>query len=621
MGQHHEAYRSDKQGEKQESACREHGKMTHPPMQRQLPCAGKQDHVHDHPAASHRQGLFINQLPCCRSLAWCFVALLLFTALSSVSAAPGCRPSVNLLPSKDDVDDYNKIDCVSVWRSTVWVTSTTTITLPFPSASSSASASSFPAAISTPAADYPVISRTSESTPPSPYEGSCRVRPTRPTPKPPSPSSPIPSPPSIYPTRPSPPSPSPSHNMSSPDGYKSIVYYVNWAIYARNYNPQDLPVKKLTHVLYAFANVRAESGEVFLTDTWADTDKHFPTDSWSETGNNVYGCVKQLFLLKKQNRHLKVLLSIGGWTYSPHFGAAVSTPAARTKFAESATQLLLNLGFDGLDVDWEYPKDDEEAKNLVELLKTTREVLDRAGGKDRRFLLTVACPAGRQNFEKLRLTEMTPYLDFYNLMAYDYSGSWDTIAGHQSNIEPSKSNPKSTPFSTKEAVDYYLGVGKVPPSKLILGMPLYGRTFADTDGPGTPFHGDGGQGSFEKGIWDYKSLPKAGAVEHIDSLEKGGCGASWSYDASSRTMISYDNVAMVEEKTKYIIQKGLGGGMWWESSGDRDPRNGDKANGSLIGTFVEGVGGKLETSENALSYPESKYDNLKAGFPNGTTQH
>lgn len=228
MGQHHEAYRSDKQGEKQESACREHGKMTHPPMQRQLPCAGKQDHVHDHPAASHRQGLFINQLPCCRSLAWCFVALLLFTALSSVSAAPGCRPSVNLLPSKDDVDDYNKIDCVSVWRSTVWVTSTTTITLPFPSASSSASASSFPAAISTPAADYPVISRTSESTPPSPYEGSCRVRPTRPTPKPPSPSSPIPSPPSIYPTRPSPPSPSPSHNMSSPDGYKSIVYYVNW---------------------------------------------------------------------------------------------------------------------------------------------------------------------------------------------------------------------------------------------------------------------------------------------------------------------------------------------------------------------------------------------------------
>lgn len=230
MGQHHEACRSDKQDEKQESACREHGKMTHPPIQCQLPCAGKRDrdHDHNHPAASHRRGLFIKQLPCCRSLAWCFVALLWFTALSSVSAAPGCRPSVNVLPFKDDVDDYNKIDCVSVLRSTVWATSTTTITLLFPSASSSASASSFSAATSTPAADYPVISQTSESTTPRPYEGSCRVRPTRPTPKPPSPSSPIPSLPSVYPTRPSPPSPSPSHNMSSPDGYKSIVYYVNW---------------------------------------------------------------------------------------------------------------------------------------------------------------------------------------------------------------------------------------------------------------------------------------------------------------------------------------------------------------------------------------------------------
>ncbi|KLJ09017.1 endochitinase 1 [Blastomyces silverae] len=403
--------------------------------------------------------------------------------------------------------------------------------------------------------------------------------------------------------------------MSNPDGFRSIVYFVNWAIYGRNYNPQDLPAAKLTHVLYAFANVRPETGEVYLSDTWSDTDKHYPTDSWNDVGNNVYGCVKQLFLLKKKNRNMKVLLSIGGWTYSSNFPKPASTPAGRTKFAETATKLMVDMGFDGLDVDWEYPKDDEEAKNFVELLRVTREKLD-AVGKDRRFLLTIACPAGPQNFEKLRLKEMTPYLDFYNLMAYDYSGSWDKIAGHQANLEVSKSNPKSTPFSTKAALDHYIGVGGVPASKMVLGMPLYGRAFANTDGPGTPFQGNGGSGSFEPGIWDYKVLPKQGAVENLESLGEGGCGASWSYDASARTMISYDTVAMVEEKTKYIIDKGLGGGMWWEASGDRDPRSAEKANGSLIGTFIEGVGGKLEKLENSLSYPESQYDNMKAQFPN-----
>ncbi|EEH05782.1 chitinase [Histoplasma capsulatum G186AR] len=364
-----------------------------------------------------------------------------------------------------------------------------------------------------------------------------------------------------------PPSPSPTGNMPHVDGFKSVVYFVNWAIYGRNYQPQDLPAAKLTHVLYAFANVHGDTGEVYLTDNYADTDKHYPTDSWEDVGNNVYGCVKQLFLLKKQNRNLKVLLSIGGWTYSSNFPGAASTAANRAHFADTATKLMLDMGFDG-------PK----------------------------------------NFQKLRLKEMTPYLDFYNLMAYDYAGSWDTVAGHQANLEVSKSDPESTPYSTEAALDYYIGVGEVPASKMILGMPLYGREFADTDGPGTPFTGTGGSGSYEPGIWDYKVLPKEGAEEHLELGTNGGCGASWSYDKSSRSMISYDTVPMVEKKTKYIIDKGLGGGMWWEASGDRDPRTAEKAKGSLIGTFVEGVGGGLEKHENALSFPESQYDNLKAGF-------
>ena len=209
---------------------------------------------------------------------------------------------------------------------------------------------------------------------------------------------------------------------------------------------------------------------------------------------------------------------------------------------------------------------------------------------------------------------MTPLLDFYNLMAYDYAGSFSTEAGHQANLKPSTSIPQATPFSTQVAVDYYTKEGKVPSNNVVLGMPLYGRAFANTDGPGAPFQGVG-EGSWENGVWDYKALPQEGAEEKMVSIADGGAGASWSYDGGKRLMISYDTVPMGEEKTKYISDNKLGGAMWWEASGDRA---GSKSDGSLIATFVESVTADgqpgLQKMDNALDYPESQYDNLKAQF-------
>ncbi|KAI0699251.1 glycoside hydrolase [Cytidiella melzeri] len=389
-------------------------------------------------------------------------------------------------------------------------------------------------------------------------------------------------------------------------------YSIRRGIYGRKYPPSLIPVQDLTHILYAFANLKADTGEVVLSDTWADQEIHYPGDSWSDTGKNLYGNFKAIYKLKKEHRHLKVILSIGGWTYSNNFHPIVVNSQLRAGFVVSAIRLVEDNGLDGLDIDYEYPQNEQQARGYVDLLRELRHGLDeyaqRKGAKYK-FLLTIAAPCGPDSYKKLLVREMDQYLDFWNMMAYDFAGSWDKVANHQANVF-------GGPMNASEAIGYYISHG-VPRDKIIMGIPLYGRSFMNTDGPGTPFQGIG-QGSWEQGVYDYRALPLPGSEVHLDSYSK----ASFSYNPRTKEMVSYDSEEVGRWKGEWIRKEGLGGSMFWELSGDKGSERKEMEGGpgkdpqpgrSLVAVVQEAMG-PLDQTPNWLRYEGSQFDNMKAGM-------
>ncbi|KAI5862163.1 glycoside hydrolase family 18 protein [Durotheca rogersii] len=390
-------------------------------------------------------------------------------------------------------------------------------------------------------------------------------------------------------------------------GFRNAVYFTNWGINGSNFHPQELPVSQLTHIFYAFADIDV-NGTVKSSDPAVDLERRYPRD-WRQTQgvSNAYGAVKQLYLHKKRNRNLKTVLSIGGWNFSPKFPAVAATDTTRRAFAASAVRLVTDWGFDGIDVDWEFPETDADRDNYVKLLAACREAFDLYSLRHHlryRFAISVASSAIPHNYNRMDLVGMDRYVDTWNLMAYDYSGSWDTVSGHQANVfayGPRNGTGLARP-NTDDAVRHYVGQG-VEARKIGMGLPLYGRGFAGTAGLGRNYTGLS-TGGPQPGVFYYRQLPRAGAAERYD----GEAQAAYSYDDARRELVSYDNVRSAAFKAAYLRRRGLGGAFFWEASGDRaGPR-------SLVRTVAHHLAA-LDDTPNNLHYPTSRYHNIRWGMP------
>ncbi|KAI1448841.1 glycoside hydrolase family 18 protein [Annulohypoxylon stygium] len=320
--------------------------------------------------------------------------------------------------------------------------------------------------------------------------------------------------------------------------FTNAVYFPNFKIY-NGATPGMMNYSCVNHVYYAFANVAAD-GSVFLSDEWADTQA--PCDG-------VQGGLGSLMHLKQKHPHLQVTLSIGGGQSNEYFPIVASDTLRRDNFARSARGLVEASGLDGIDINWQYPMDPQQGANFVALLAAVRIHLP-----EEQFFVTAGLPATRVTLQNIDIAQASAYLDFINLVAYDFCGPWTHRSGHQAQLYSINKDEASG----NSGVSYLMSHG-CPSRKILLGIPLYGRSFLGVSGPGHRHKGTGG----EDGAFEYNSLPRKNARETFD--KRIGAASCVGGDGG---FVTYDNPDSVKMKAAYCKQKGLGGLFYWSGPAD-----------------------------------------------------
>jgi chitinase len=372
-----------------------------------------------------------------------------------------------------------------------------------------------------------------------------------------------------------------------PTGDKvKLGYFTEWGVYGRNYHVKNLVTSgsaaRITHINYAFGNVK--NGQCTVDDTYAAYDKAYTADqSVSGTADTwdqpLRGNFNQLRQLKAKYPHIKVLYSFGGWTYSGGFGQAAANAAA---FAKSCKAVVEDPRwadvFDGIDIDWEYPN----ACGLTcdtsgpAAFRTLSQALRTEFGPN--YLITAAITADASAGGKIDAADYggaAQYLDWYNVMTYDYFGAWDKTGptAPHSPLTSYSGIPKEG-FTSAAAIAKLKAKG-VPASKLLLGIGFYGRgwTGVTQSAPGGTATG-AAPGTYEAGIEDYKVLKSScPATGTVGGTAYAHCGNNW---------WSYDTPATIGTKMAWAKNQGLGGAFFWEFSGDT-------SNGELVSAIDGGL--------------------------------
>lgn len=377
-------------------------------------------------------------------------------------------------------------------------------------------------------------------------------------------------------------------------GKNVFGYYSEWSIYQRQFTVEMIPAKQLTHVIYAFLLPNPSQADFdLLAHNYPFPPKPYTPPPAIPEGQLVYHDtaagqenINKLRALKQQNPHLKVLISTGGWTLSWTLSKVAANPTLRRTFVSSFASFVVTNGFDGCDIDWEYPGkqgigfnyiDENDPANFATLLKELKAELNRIS-PNKYILIVSAMGTNPIVIENYRQVE--PYLDHILMMTYDYYGSFGDgghLAGlhHGGDMDPA--------FNVTAAVQKSLSL--FPANKLNLGLPLYGRGWAKiipTDpknpiygksvgGPGVSYSGDAG----EPGLTSWRHLKpvinKNGLKEYFDSE----ANAYYVHNDITGETWSYDNEKSIALKTQYAIDQSMGGIMFWELSDDlrNDNRN------------------------------------------------
>jgi chitinase len=346
-------------------------------------------------------------------------------------------------------------------------------------------------------------------------------------------------------------------------GGKEIIGYFpswKWRPDTNVMTPDRIPYGKLTVINYAFWYPLAD-GTLTPTDT---------------SGDAVYLTgAKGTGLVEQAHAHgVRILLSIGGWTGSDNFPSAASSAERRARFAQSCANAVRRHGFDGIDIDWEYPGYADhrggpaDRGNFTSLLRTLRDTLDAEGRREGKHLtMTAALPAASSHLGGIDLHAVTPLLDELNVMTYDFHGTWDAVSGHNSPLYAS--TPDDSLRCVSAAFRLYRDVLGVPSPKINLGVPFYGHAFSGCTGMNRPHTGPDTVHFGPEGGMSYSAI--VGLSSHFTRHWDSTAGVPYLTSPEWNVVVSYDDEESVRLKAEYATQHGAGGLIIWEITDDFMP--------------------------------------------------